>query len=64
MGFSRMLFTNVKTFTPRSIKTLPFAKTALPELGVKQSLQFRFNRSPGVVWFHKLLLNKVFLLNS
>lgn len=52
MVYTRILFNNIKEFTPNFIKTVPYAQTAKPVLGRKPQVGWRAFKDPST---HKLM---------
>lgn len=52
MVYTRILFNNIKEFTPNFIKTVPYAQTAKPVLGRKPQVGWRAFKDPKT---HKLM---------
>ena len=60
MAYGRLLFNNIKEYTPHFIKTVPFARTVKPVLGRGQQVSYRLNRTRSVIGMYKTI-DRVFM---
>ncbi len=59
MVYTKLLFNNIKEYTPKFMKTIPFNRTVKPQFYRGINPAFRFNQTPSVIRMYKLI-NRVF----
>ena len=43
MVYTKILFNNIKEYTPKFMKTIPFSRTVLPKFGRKKTIAWKMN---------------------
>mmetsp|Transcript_64503 Transcript_64503/g.74985 ORF Transcript_64503/g.74985 Transcript_64503/m.74985 type:complete len:117 (-) Transcript_64503:194-544(-) len=51
MVYTRILYNNIKEYTPNFMKTIPYAQTVKPVLGKRPQIVSKFNADPKVKAF-------------
>lgn len=55
MVFTKLLFNNLKEYTPKFIKTIPYNKTVKPQFYKGLNPAFRFNQTRSVINIYKFI---------
>ena len=55
MVYTKLLFNNIKNYTPKAIKTIPYSQAVRQTLVIKPNQQFLMNKTPFMKGFYRFI---------